>query len=898
MPAPTQPLLLAAKLRRPAVPRHAVPRPALIARLNDGLAASRPLTLIAAPAGYGKTTLAAEWAAQVDGPVAWLALDEADDDPLRFFTCFLAALQTAAPTVGAELTPVLAAGQLPPPDALSATILNDLDAALTSRPQGFGASLLCVLDDFHCIQDGTILAVLQRLLAHPPAGLHLALVTREDPALPLARLRARGQLTEVRAADLRFTPAEVAALLRDRMGLALADPDLGRLAERTEGWAAGLQLAGLSMQGRPDPAAFVETLSGSHRFILGYLTEEVLARQPADVQEFLLQTSILAQLSGDLCDAVTGRSDSASLLERLLAANLFLIPQDDEGRWYRYHRLFAELLQGQLRRGSPERMAELHRRASRWYAAHDLPAAAIDHALAAGDHSQVVALLEAHAWALLNRGYARKLEEWLGALPAEWRAHSARLSLDFGWMRLLRGALDQVEPLLVQAEAALVAGDPAGQAARQAECLALRANWLQAGGRNVEAIAAADRALAVAAPDDPRVIGLASLALGGAYRQLPDFDRAVAALRGAIQASRAAGDRVTEMLATAHLTLMATQYGRLRLAASVATEAIQRVERAQAAPPVIGAVYGALGQVYIEWNDLQGAREQLQRAIRLSTLTGHNASAIYSLCHLARIQQAEGDLDAAGRTLDEAAALLAQGAPGWVRPELIARQASLALARGDTTAAETHLRASGVGPDDPIGDRTDALHLAWLRLFLARGDPRAGGLAQRTIASAEASSRHSTLIQALLLAARPEASAARRDAAAYLQHALALAEPEGYVRVFLDEGPALAALLQQVGPPPWLAHVLLPPEEARGAATTPSPERRGGQGGEVLIEPLSERELEVLRLLAEGLTYAEIADRLVVSLNTARFHVKEIYGKLGVNRRAQAVARAQELGLM
>lgn len=301
MPISTPPALLTAKFRRPAPPRHGVPRPALLARLNDGLAAGRPLTLIAAPAGYGKTTLAAQWAAQLPQPVAWLALDEADDDPLRFSTYLVAALQEADPAIGAELIPVLRAGQLPPPNALATTLLNDLTAGEPAGPR----PLVCVLDDCHVIQDPAILAVLQGLLAHPAAGLHLCLVTREDPALPLARLRGRGQLTEVRAADLRFAEAEAAAFLRTGLGLALSDADLARLAERTEGWAAGLQLAGLSLQGCADPSAFVATLSGSHRFILSYLTEEVLARQPAAVQEFLLQTSILERLCGELCDAVT-----------------------------------------------------------------------------------------------------------------------------------------------------------------------------------------------------------------------------------------------------------------------------------------------------------------------------------------------------------------------------------------------------------------------------------------------------------------------------------------------------------------------------------------------------------------------------------------------------------------
>jgi LuxR family maltose regulon positive regulatory protein len=594
---------------------------------------------------------------------------------------------------------------------------------------------------------------------------------------------------------------------------------------------------------------------------------------------------------------------SSAALTHLERANVFLIPLDDEGRWYRYHHLFAELLQAQLRRRSPGLVAELHRRASGWYETQDMPAEAINHALAAGEHGRVVALLERHGWALLNAGYTHTLEGWLRALPAGLAGSSPRISLDFGWARLLRGALDQVGPLLAQAEAALDARGPAGTAALRAECLALRANLLQAGGRAAEAIAAAEAGLALTAATDHRLIGLASLALGGAYRQTPDFERAVAALQSAREAAQAAGDLVTDILAVAHLTLMATQYGRLRLAAEAATEALQRLARENAAPPpIIGAVYGALGLIHYQWNDLELAQEQLQRGIRLGTLTGHSASVIYSQCNLARLLQGEGDLTGAAQALEAAGRLLGQGAPGWVRPEMIDRQVSLALAKGDLASADARLRESSVAADDPVTHHTDPIHLAWLRLLLARGDARAAGLAQRIIGSAEAGGRHGTLLHALILAARRDADEPRA-AAAYLERALALAEPEGNVRVFLDEGEAIAALLSRVGCPPWLAQHLpwpLPspqpsPSQGGGATIPPLPDRRGGQRGEI-IEPLSERELEVLRLLAEGLTYAEIAERLVVSLNTVRFHVKEIYGKLGVNRQAQAVARAREVG--
>ena len=907
------PPLLTAKFHRPTAPRHLVARPALVARLHDGLAAGRPLTLIAAPAGYGKTTLAAAWAAQLTCPVAWLALDEADDDPLRFCTYLLAALQRVAPTVGAELLPALRSGQLPPQAVLVSTLVNDL-AAVQPAP------LVCVLDDFHAVQDSAILSLVQALLAHADGGLHLCLATREDPALPLARLRARDQLTEVRAADLRLSEAETGAFLRDGMGLPLAPADVARLAERTEGWAVGLQLAGLSLQGRSDPAAFVESLSGSHRFILSYLTEEVLARQPAAVQAFLLQTSLLERLCGELCDAVTGGSGSADLLERLVAANLFIVPLDDEARWYRYHHLFGELLQTQLRRRGPEQVAELHRRASRWHEAQAMPVEAIGHALAAGEHERVVALLERHGWALLNQGEAHRLERWLAALPADWGARSPRINLDFGWMRLLRGQPAQVGPHLAAAEAALAhAGDSAAGPLR-AECLALQANLLQAQGRTAEAIAAAEGALRLTDGADLRLSALAHLALGGAYRQTPDYDRAERSLQAAIHASRQSGDLVTEALAVAHLTLMALPYGRLHRAAAAAIETIERLAQAGAAPPpIVGAVHGALGLIYWEWNQAASAHEHLARGIRLGALSGHGASVIYSQCNLARLLQAEGALEASAALLEEAARLLAVGAPGWVRPELIARQAGQALAQGDPAAAEAHLRASGVTPDAPVTHLTDGLHLAWLRLLIARGDPLAAPLAERIIAAAEAGGRDGILLEALVLAARLAADDPRASPA-YLARALTLAEPEGALRVFLDEGEAIRTQIAEYGLQvekrlPGLAATNAVRLRAFAASVlaafggptvsdahpptplAPQSEIRNRQS-EILIEPLSERELEALRLLAAGLTYAEIADRLVVSLNTVRFHVKEIYGKLGVNRQAQAVARARELGLL
>ena len=884
---PTPQELAAVKFFPPVLAANRVVRNHLVARLQSGLAQHRSLTLVSAPAGYGKSTLVAEWCLQAGRPAAWLSLEEADDEPSRFFGYFLAALQRLDASLGKELSAVVHSGQLPPAAVFLSSLSNEL--IRTNK------KIILVMDDFQVIQDNDIQHVISGLASSQLENLHLVLVTREDPPLPLARLRARNQLSEIRAQDLRFNLNEVEAFLVTGMGLHLSHDELDLLVERTEGWAAGVQLAGLSMQGRENPSEVVAGLSGGHRFILGYLAEEVLGVQAPEVQDFLLRTSILSQLSGPLCDAVSGRTDSSDLLEKLLASNLFLFHLDDERRWYRYHHLFAELLQTQLARSQHYSISELHRRAAQWYEAQHMPAEAVRHNLAAGDFQRAVELLEENVWEFLNQGLVRQVDAWLQAIPQEWRAGSVRTSLGYAWMHLLRGNFPASLNYLQQTRDAITAGSfsPVETAEFEAECLALESNLLQARGNIPASIQTAQQALQRLPGENERVSGLAFLALGGAHRQQGDYDQAAAMLSKAIFLSQRTNDPVTEVLAAAHLILMSVQYGRLRFAAQEAEKIIQHMDHmSDGLPPAVGAIYGALGMVQYEWNQVDRALESLQRSIQLGTLMGHNASVIYSKVALARLYQGRGELAAASRETTEALDLLKQGAPGWLKGDIIARQVDLLVANHNLAAAEALLNQSGVQPGVEIGHQNDSLQLAWLRLWRAQKDERALGLAEMILQSAKSSRRDGTCLQALILGAQILAARGETDASqAWLAEALLLGEPEGYARIFLDEGSAVAVLLAKHSTSVYGRSLL-----AQFPTLDAGSEKRPDQAG--LIEPLTERELEVLRLLAQGMKYSEIAAHLVVSLNTVRFHVKGIYSKLGVSKQARAIARARQLGLL
>jgi LuxR family maltose regulon positive regulatory protein len=912
--------LLATKLHLPSLPAKRVRRPQLIQYLNNGLELNRKVTLVSAPAGFGKTTCVREWVETLDDwSVTWLSLDPSDDDPGRFFTYLVAALQRVDTELGREIEGVLRSGQLPPAEIISTVLINNI-LELENR-------FLLVLDDFHVIQDLFIFQVLEHLIINLPSSLHLALITREDPPLPLAQLRAYNRLTEIRAKDLCFIRQDIDCFLNEAMGLSLSDADLAILEDKTEGWVVGLQLAGLSLQEREDPSGFIATLNGSHRFILSYLTEQVLSQQPEDIQQFLLQTSILNKLNGNLCDAVTERSDGRALLESLYNANLFLIPLDDEGGWYRYHHLFADLLRNLQSTFQEDKTAELHQRASHWYAQVGMASEAIEHALAAKDYRGAVDLLESHALGMIMQGYAKTVSSWAQALPDEWARQSPRTNLAFAWMYVLRGAYSQVSQYLNRLKFTL-ADFQEEDISLRAEWLVLRSLMLYMQGDITKCMNLASQALQLAPVQDRRVRSLAYYVQASVYQFREDYSQAIESYRMSIQFGDKAENLVAEMMSTVGLAGMVSEHGQLHLAFEIASQAVKRIERSGVLPPISAVVYASLGDTYYQWYKIEEARRYFLRALHLSTLGGSNTITLFCRVLLSRLSRIEGDLEAAAREIQKAADLLPVEAPEYVRQEVVAQQVCIYLARDYPDSAEMVLQGQGFSfrnrfsfPDLPPGEgisySAGLLYNSSLRVLLyearAKNDPTSLKpgleLADHLVDRAFKSQQLPVALEALLLRAQLHDLLRNRPASvADYVRALELAEPEGFISVFVEHGQPIAGNLaelvkrKQLGGKVRADYVERILAAFSGARQTlderPAPVPSAGIGSMGMIEPLTERELEVLHLMVKGLKYKEIATKLFISQNTVRFHVKAIYGKLNVNNRTQAIEHARRLHIL
>ena len=895
--------VLATKLFIPRLRPGAVARPRLVERLHEGLLSGRKLTLISAPAGFGKTTLLTEWIvdAQRRDPrlrVGWLSLDESDNDPSRFLTYLVSALQRADPAVGAE-TPTSPLTTFEP--ALTA-LINDVAQS--------AQEIILVLDDFHLIEEKTIREALVFLLDHLPSNLHLVVASRSDPLLPVARLRASGELTELRAADLRFTPDEAAVFLTEMVHLELSAEDIAALERRTEGWIAGLQLAALSMRERTDVAGFIQGFTGSNRFVIDYLAEEVLQRQPDQIREFLLQTALLDRLTGPLCDAVTGQTGGSDMLESLERDNLFLVPLDDGRQWYRYHHLFADVLRARLLRDRPDRVSGLHVLASEWYERHDLQEDAVTHALAGADFGRAARLIERAVPVVRKSRQDATLLRWLSLLPAEVIDRRPVLGVYCAWSSLVSGDVGAVEPRLRIAESALAAttedGAPAHDSAVGEELRTLpvtiavyRAAVAQARGNLSEIREHAERALELIGPDDHLGRGAAAGFLGLAAWAAGDLDAGVSAF-GEVRTSLVLAGNVADALGTTIvLSDMLVPLGRLREAQRSYEQALL-LAAGQGEPPQSTAdLHVGISELLRERDELAAAAEHLAAGEALGERASLHENRYRWFVAMAGIRKAEGQLDAALDLLSTAEHLYRRGFFPEVRP-IAAMTARILIEQGRLSEARAWVSDQGLSVDDDLSYLSEFDHITLVRLLIAqhRADPEgrsihaAGTLLDRLLAAAQAGGRSGSTIEILLLQALAQEAQGRIPSAlSPLHRALALAEPEGYVRLFADEGAPLITLLSAAA-----EAGILPAYVSRlHRAARPTDERVGNA---LLPEPLSERELHVLRLLATELSGPQIARELYVSLNTLRTHTRHIFGKLGVNSRPEAVSRATLLGLI
>ncbi len=913
--------ILATKLFIPQLRSKVVRRPRLIERLNEGL--DRKLTLISVSAGFGKTTLVSEWVSGCGRPVAWLSLDEGDSDSKRFLNHLVAALQTITENFGGGVLSALNSQQSPSIESILTILLNEISAL----PYKF----VLVLDDYHATGVKWIDDALIFLLEHLPSQMHLVIATREDPQLPLSRLRARDHLTELRAVDLRFTPDEAVTFLNQVMGLRLTTDEITALDSRTEGWITGLQLAALSMQGRKDIPAFIRAFAGDNRYIVDYLVEEVLQRQPDHVRSFLLQTSILDQLHGPLCDAVTGQKDGNARLESLERGNFFVVPLDDRRHWYRYHHLFAEVLFAHLMADQPDQIVILHRCASMWYEQHGSAADAIRHALAAEDLARAADLVELAIPVMRKNRQESAVLSWLKALPDELVQCRPVLSVGYAGMLLSNGELEGVEDRLRDAERWLetVADISERLVALPVEMVVVdeeefrrlpgsiamyRAGIALVLGDIPNTMKYARRVLDLVPEDDHLPRGAATALLGLASWRTGDLEiahRMFADGIASVQLAGAISDAINGAIALAEIRIA---QGQLR-------QAMRTYERGlplatwQGEPEMRGTadMYVGMSELYLEFNDLNAATTHLLRSKEQGERSGFPQNRFRWRVAMARIEEAQGNLDGALDLLNEAEQLYVSDFFPNVRP-VAALKTRVWVLQGRFGESLDWAREQGLSTRDDLHYLREFEHITLARVHLARykGDRAdssmldAMGLLERLLQAAEEGERTGSVIEILVLQAL--AYYMQGDiplALVPLERALNLAEPEGYVRIFLDEGRPMVALLETAvkqGISLKYARRLLTAFCNAEGRTPVKSELLSKPLSEPLSkslrEPLSERERDVLRLLGTDLSGPDIARELMVSLNTLRTHTKNIYDKLEVNNRRAAVRRAEELDLL
>jgi LuxR family maltose regulon positive regulatory protein len=901
MPIP----ILSTKLYIPPMRDDMVTRPRLIEKLNESL--SGKFSLISAPAGFGKTTFLSEWVNRVERSTCWISLDEGDNDLVRFLAYFIAALQTIKPNVGASIldalqSPGLSSEKKPSIESLLTGLINEIAEKMPF--------FVLVIDDYHLITSSKVNHALLFLVENSPEQMDITLATRADPPWPLARMRARREMTELRADDLRFTPEEVAKFLNQIMNLNLSADHVEKLEARTEGWIAGLQMAALSLQGQKGISNFVKSFTGSNRFILDFLTEEVLEQQPDDIKDFLLKTSILRRMTAPLCDVLTGRDDSQAILDQIEQSNLFLFPLDDQRTWYRYHHLFSDLLLSHLGQGYPDQILQLNYKASEWFEKNGLIQEAVEHAIASQNVEYLASLVEKYARSAFMRGELNMVSKWLHKIPDDVKCSHPRICLDFAWTLRETNQVEELNQILNIVEGTLQSESIIAENERSSmlgEVSALRAGIVLLTDDYKRTIALCHEALEQLPENAHFVRGATLLILATAINTSGDTREALNVYPKALQACQDAGNFLMSMNTAYDYAMLQFYHGQINQAKNTLQDALNWAKmKGLGRLPAFGAHHLGLGRILFEQNELDGAEHQVKEAIKLFEKGGVELL-FQSHTYLAHVYQAKGDTQNTNKSVETARSIAAgRDDIHWVDSAQQTHRAWLSCKQGDLAAAANWVDSVLADLDKQLDWLRQFQMLVIARIRLAQAAEKHDGdhlseaiqTGEQFLGEAEKSGRTLDQIRALvILAVGFYLKGDNEMAMSHLKDAIANASPEGYYRCFLDPGPIMCEMLELIQPetqaPNFVQNLLaaFKPQSIEKRKPVLSPNSS-------LVEPLSDREFEVLRYLETSMSAPEIANELYVAVSTVRTHIKSIYGKLNVHRRTDAIRRAQELDLL